>query len=70
MQRTGNALSLLLMLAAVPTKLRCVVWRLLLPHLLVCRCGETALIGAASKGHESIVGLLLEYLADVNVANK
>ena len=70
MRQASNAPSLLLMLAAVLTKLRCALWRLLLPHLLVCRFGETALIGAASKGHESIVRLLLEYRADVNVANK
>ncbi len=66
MQRAGNAPSLLLTMAAVLMMLRCVVLRLLSPHPLVCRWGGTALIHAASEGHESTVRLLLEYLADVN----
>ena len=61
--------ALLLTMAAMLLMLRCVVLRLLSPHPLVCRGGNTALIGAARGGHESIVRLLLEYLADVNAAD-
>ena len=68
MQRTSNAPSLLLTMAAMLMMLRCVVLRLLSPHPLVCRDRYTALMLAASEGHESIVRLLLEYLADVNAA--
>ncbi len=57
--------ALLLTMAAMLTMLRCVVLRLLSPHPLVCR-GSNALMRAARGGHESIVRLLLEYLADVN----
>jgi hypothetical protein len=70
MWQASNAPSLLLMIAAVLMMLRSVVRRLLSPHPLVCRCGETALIEAARKGHESILRLLLEYRADVNPATK
>ena len=66
MQRTSNAPSLLLTMVAMLMMLRCVVLRLLSPHPLVRRNRYTALIGAASGGHESIVRLLLEDLADVN----
>ena len=66
MQGAGNAPSLLLAMAAMLMMLRCVVLRLLSPHPLVCRGGYTALMGAASGGHESTVRLLLEYHADVN----
>ena len=55
-------------MAAMLMMLRCVVLRLLSPHPPVCRYGETALIGAARKGYESIVRLLVEYLADLNAA--
>jgi ankyrin repeat protein len=71
MQWAGNAPSLLLMMAAVLMMLRCVVRRLLSPHLLVCSYrGPTALMWAASEGHESIVRLLLEYRANVNVGDR
>ena len=55
-------------MAAMLMMLRCVVLRLLSPHPLVCSWGRTALMLAASGGHESTVRLLLEYLADVNAA--
>ena len=70
MQGTGNAPSLLLTKAVMLMMLRCVVLRLLSPHPLVCRYGDTALIKAAYGGHESTVRLLLEYLADVNAVDK
>jgi hypothetical protein len=70
MQGAGNAPSLSLTKAAMLLMLRCVVLRLLSPHPLVCRVGGlTPLIWAAKRGHESIVHLLLEYLADVNAVN-
>ncbi len=50
--------------------LRRFVRRLLSPHPYVCSNDCTALILAASEGHEFIVRLLLEYWADVNVASK
>jgi hypothetical protein len=65
MQRTGNAPSLLLTMAAMLMMLRCVVLRLLSPHPLVCSYGYTALIEAARGGHESTVRLLVESRADV-----
>ena len=68
--QSGNAPLLLLMMAAMMMTLRCVVLRLLSPHPLVCRFGYTALMYAAGEGHESIVRLLLEYLADVNTKDK
>ena len=70
MQRTGNAPSLLLTMAAMLMMLRCVVLRLLSPHPLVCSDGRTALKRAAYGGHESTVRLLLEYLADVNATSE
>ena len=71
MQWAGNASSLLLTMAAMLMMLRCVVLRLISPHPLVCRwSGDTALINAASGGHESTVRLLLEYLADVNAVGQ
>ena len=73
MQRTSNAPSLLLTMAAMLMMLRCVVRRLLSPHPLVCRLGgpgSSALMEAAHRGHESIVRLLLEYRADVNATDK
>ena len=68
MQGTGNAPSLLLTMAAMLTMMVCVVLRLLSLHPLVCSVGDTALIHAARGGHESIVRLLFEYLADLNAA--
>ena len=69
--------ALLLTMAAMLMMLRCVVLRLLspqicliFPHPLVCSNGYTALMCAASGGHESTVRLLLEYLADVNAADR
>jgi len=59
--------ALLLMMTAVLMMLRCIVRQLLSPHPLACRQGHTALMRATERGHESIVRLLLEYLADVNV---
>ncbi len=70
MQRAGDVRSLLLMMAAVLMMLRCVVLRLLSPHPLACRSGDTALMCAANRGHESTARLLLEHLADVNAANE
>jgi ankyrin repeat protein len=67
MHMTSNAPSLLPTMAAMLMTLRCVVRRLLSPHPLVCRHGYTSLMGAAKGGHESIVRLLLEYRANVNV---
>ena len=69
MQRTSNAPSLLLTMAAMPTTLRCAVRLLLWPHPLLCR-HSNALMGAAEGGHESTVRLLLEYLADVNAVGE
>ena len=57
-------------MAAMLMMLRCVVRRLLSPHPYVCSDDWTALMKAASEGHESIVRLLLEYRADVNAASK
>jgi len=56
-------------MAAMLLKQRFVVLRLLSPHPLVCRYGFTALMKAAEQGHESIVRLLLEHMADVNVVD-
>ena len=70
MQRTGNAPSLLLTMAAMLMMLRCVVLRLLSPHPLLCSWEDTALMWAASEGYESIVRLLLEHQADVNAVNR
>ena len=70
MQRTSNAPSLLLTMAAMLMMLRCVVRRLLSPHPYVFSDDWTALMKAASEGHESIVRLLLEYLADVNARDR
>ena len=61
--------ALLLTMAAMLTMLRCVVLRLLSPHPLVCRYGVTALIFAASGGHESTVRLLVESRADLTARN-
>ncbi len=75
MQRTSNALAVaydgcIADDAAMLMMMVCAVLRLLSPHSLVCRQGYTALMRAARKGHESIVRLLLEYLADVNARNR
>ena len=70
MQMTSNAPSLQLMMAAMLMMLRCVVLWLLSPHLLVCSGSWTALMSAASGGHESTVRLLLEHLADVNAVEE
>jgi ankyrin repeat protein len=62
--------ALLLTMAAMLMKLRCVVRRLLSPHPLVRRIGYTALHIAVGGGHESIVRLLLKYRADVNQGSR
>ena len=62
--------ALLLTMAAILMMLRCVALRLLSPHPLVRRHGHTALIIATGEGHESIVRLLLEYRADVNLTDR
>jgi len=69
MQWAGNAPSLLLTMAAMLMMLRCVVLRLLSPYSLVCRGDDTALMHAASGGHESTVRLLVESRADLTARN-
>ena len=63
-------MKLLLTMVAVQIMLRCVDGRLFLPHAVVHRDGNTALLWAARRGQESTVRLLLEFRADVNAADE
>ena len=63
-------MKLLFTMAAVRIMLRSVVRWLFLPHAVVHRDGNTALLWAARRGQESTGRLLLEFQADVNAADE
>ena len=68
LQSPGNALSMLLTIAAMMMMRRCVYQQLFSSHPRLHRDGCTPLMEAAREGHDATVRLLLECKADVNAA--